>query len=314
MGLEVLVLAVPLLAIASYTLSVYQGLQPNFNEMQLLAASRRPASAVEIDDDIRKLLEEIGSEEIAGDLKGEDGIWQQVHPCGAAASAGSKLVFSGACVRVGQANDGSYCIQAKTPLDGSNDLPSLLQRLPPSGIVQDILQRQLWHEAIDVETDLEDVADLAGDWEFCYRDYVNSEELAGLVAATGAFSPISLAGFSKLSVDEQPASKPGELQKPVPATLRDTLMLFRVVPLKIQWSGTLSPKSGSSRAVIDWETSEAEVGWSWLSRKIDRPPAAEKLRQEPWEITALRKPEGCPKVVVLYRRNVGKLAFQALRR
>mmetsp|Transcript_60345 Transcript_60345/g.111952 ORF Transcript_60345/g.111952 Transcript_60345/m.111952 type:complete len:316 (+) Transcript_60345:43-990(+) len=315
MGLEILVLLVPLLAAASYTLSVYQGLQPNFNEMRLLAAPRRPTSVAKVDEDIRTLLEEIGLKEgdTLRELTAPEDGWQQVHPADTTHTRQAKLVFAGDCVRVGRCEDGSFCIHAKSPVDEPVDLRELLDILPSSGIVQDITRRQLWHAAIDENDEVDKLEDLAGDWEFCFRDYVNSEELAGLVAASGAFSPISLAGRSKLFV----ANAPDDKTAAIAATLRDTLMLFGVVPLKIQWSGSLtaSPSSnGGSVAVIDWASSEAEVGWPWLGRKIDRPPAAEKLRQEPWEVTALKRPRGSPEVMVLSRRNVGKLAFQALRR
>lgn len=130
-------------------------------------------------------------------------------------------------------------------------------------------------------------------WAFEFRSYTNQEELNAMLAAKPGLQQLLLrpANRTSLQVD-------GEI-----AELEDNfLLLGGLVVVKIRWRGK------ALASMLRWDTSEAVLSSSvlpWLQRTFDRPAAAERLRKDPWELTAMVEPT----VSGIKRVGAGRLVF-----
>merc|ERR1712113_329106 len=64
-------------------------------------------------------------------------------------------------------------------------------------------------------------------------------------------------------------------------SLTEKSKMLRFIPITIRWEGTLNDDEGS----ISWDTTSMTLGWKRFSKYFDKPPAAEKLRKDPWRIS-----------------------------
>ncbi len=135
------------------------------------------------------------------------------------------------------------------------------------------------------------------DYRFAYRDYVNSEDQLVMFARRGGMTALLIrpVTFGRLTIGEGGACENVE-----------NMRFLGIVPLTIRWDGALNDEGDT----IHWASSQARIGWRWLGRTISQPPAAERLRQNPWLI---RHAEGSERehLLVLERRGVGRLVYAA---
>lgn len=137
-------------------------------------------------------------------------------------------------------------------------------------------------------------------WAFEFRSYTNQEELNAMLAAKPGLQQLLLRPASRTSLQVD-----GEI-----AELEDNfLLLGGLVVVKIRWRGK------ALASMLRWDTSEAVLSSSvlpWLQRTFDRPAAAERLRKDPWELTAMVEPtvSGIKRSVAVLRRvGAGRLVF-----
>ena len=177
-------------------------------------------------------------------------------------------------------------------------LKSLLALRQPLTIVESAAQRLAWREVFRVMAPGSSSVSIAPAscgprYRFAFRDYVNSEELSQMMTRRGGLTGALLRSTadSLLSIGEG-----GE------CTLVDTFRLLAFVPVRIQWEGELSAEADR----IDWTYTHAMLGWRRLGRSVERPAAAERLRQNPWLVKMHSDVSG---VLVLENSGVGRLVF-----
>lgn len=147
-----------------------------------------------------------------------------------------------------------------------------------------------------------------GSYGFCFRDYVNNEELMFLQCQRWSIELLLL----------RPTRQTGQLivQNDGASILRETGIVFGVLPICIEWKGRLvhgrvdNNMPDSDVVKIDWETTLVRLGWHGLwAKTIHRPEAAEKLRKDPWVLHLPPDNTARGDVVVFHREGVGKLAY-----
>jgi len=149
--------------------------------------------------------------------------------------------------------------------------------------------------------------EVEGDWYFCFRDYINEEELSAMASSRGAFTPLRLRGTTRLSV-----KRSGSENSNMQALLVDTFELLGVVPVRITWLGKLVC-FGNNSSELQWDDTEMFIGWDGLGRTVKRPAPAERLRQQPWELRAqLNTDSKSNRILSLYRKSGGTLAYRKL--
>jgi len=178
-------------------------------------------------------------------------------------------------------------------------LRQLVSKRPPT-TEEDIFRRTSWQCSIDACVRATSAGSMAieGEYCFCFRDYVNFEEFSSILANLKGVEWFLLrsGSIAKLSVED------GECK------LVEKLIMFGILPLIITWEGNLVYNS------IKWSTSSLRIGWARFGKTIDRPPAAEKLRADPWDVYFPKDEESSGgDIVVFHRVGEGKLVYEKRR-
>lgn len=158
-------------------------------------------------------------------------------------------------------------------------------------IEEDIFKRMNWvkkiKECVPIQSSVE------GSYTFCHRDYVNHEELMGMMwkryGIEGFLFKPSRAGVVEIGKDSK-------------CTLTERSRMFRFIPICIEWKGEL--KEGS----IDWTSTSLTMGWKKFGKFFDKPAAAEKLRKDPWRIS-VPEDDSSGDILCFDRESVGNLVF-----
>lgn len=302
-----LLLLVSAIGYAAYSASVYRSLRPRYLEMRLVAASRPEAAGGDLVD-LRR-----AAGELAEARRGADG--------GAEGAAFSE-VLRGLDLQAAIGDVLTSLQRLDVPKAGAAAL--LARTAAETRVVEDASERLQWHRLLhgSARGDGDDgggvaVGDLEGTWRFCFRDYVNEEELGAMAGNRNAFTAVRLRGATRLEVR---APEEGSQQEPS-AALRDTFALLGVVPVEIEWRGRVAEGRRPGSLELVWDDTSLRAGWGPLGATVRRPAAAEKLRREPWEVEGLLGGGGgppaaagaaAPRVLALCRRGVGRLAFRRL--
>jgi hypothetical protein len=120
-------------------------------------------------------------------------------------------------------------------------------------------------------------------YTFCFRDYVNWEELNAILSRRWGLERLLLRArrCGHLSVDSVKKCR-----------LTEWFAVLGVVPLQIEWDGEIrhdppaDASTSTNPSAIHWTSTRLRLGWKnrWLGKTIANPPVAEKLRQEPWAL------------------------------
>jgi len=164
-------------------------------------------------------------------------------------------------------------------------------------IEEDAFKRMNWREKIadcvSIKTQ-NDEPSVGGSFSFCYRDYVNHEELMGMMCKRygieGFLFKPSRAGI--LTVDKDSKR----------CLLTERSKLFRIIPLCIKWEGIL--KEGT----IHWHSTSLTMGWESFGKFFDKPAAAEKLIKNPWHVS-IPKDDSTGDILCFDREGKGHLVF-----
>jgi hypothetical protein len=168
-------------------------------------------------------------------------------------------------------------------------------------IEEDLDQRLAWAKEISLFQPMytctnQAAAIISGDYHFCYRDYVNHEELMGMMCKRWGienflFKP-SRAGLVRIipRKDDNPC-----------CTLSERSKLFGIVPIAINWQGRLIDSSSSTTTTdnpssnylrIVWDSTSMELGWKgFFGKHFDCPAVSKTLRQAPWVLNVKKKTE-----------------------
>lgn len=288
---------------SAYSWAVYRGLQGSFQRMRLVAAARPEAS------------DEDAGEAATALMAVKHGLGEEL--------PGVTLDATGAEVRA-QLQRLLACESGEIDEDGLLGLAAGDE----TRVVEEVSERLCWQTAIracgrrrgDTPATAEDAEQLLGTWRFCFRDYVNEEELAAMAGRRYAFTPVRLRGATRLSVS--PAQWLGG---DMVATLQDRFALLGFVPVSIEWRGRLHVPAAASAGTdsaaaspeprlleLRWDDTSLTLGWKRFSRTLQRPPAAERLRHQPWELKGAfggESQQTRPLALALCRRGIGTLVF-----
>lgn len=164
-------------------------------------------------------------------------------------------------------------------------------------IEEDVFKRMNWSKRIDECVPIKKTQikknQIEGSYSFCHRDYVNHEELMGMMWKRGGIESFLFK-----------PSRAGELVvgKDLKCVLTERSKLFYIIPICITWEGTL--KDGS----IHWDTTSLMLGWENFGKLFDKPPAAERLRKDPWHIS-VPKNDSTGDILCFEREGKGHLVF-----
>ena len=160
-------------------------------------------------------------------------------------------------------------------------------------IEEDIFKRMNWQNKIEECTLIKDQKDakVEGSFSFCYRDYVNHEELMGMMWTRGGIEGFL---FKPSCADVLTVDKDAK------CTLKASSKLFRIIPISITWEGKLE------EGTINWTTTSLTMGWESFGKFFDKPAAAEKLRKDPWIISTLKDERD---ILCFDREGKGNLVF-----
>jgi len=309
----VLLLVLAAAGYGTFSWSTYKNLEVPFNRMRLLAASRMDGSS----DEALEAVEGLQATQPSASVQRNADLGQWEPAPGSKSQEGpiSDWLYQSEDLQAGRDAKGQLCIQVRALKHGP-DLLALLQSTAANPLPEDIATRAQWHRQLQTQGGAEQPDDVLGTWSYCFRDYVNAEELGFMASSRGAFSPLQLRGTGELKVG------PLENTKLPTAVLRDTFDLLGLLPFQIEWQGQLKQigeAAGSSTGdlatpllELQWDYTEARLGWPPLALKFVRPAAAERLRQEPWEVRArlVSTQRNVPPLLVLYRKGVGSLAYR----
>ncbi len=162
-------------------------------------------------------------------------------------------------------------------------------------IEEDVFKRMNWAKEIAECVPIKDQKDsnVEGQFSFCYRDYVNHEELMGMMWKRGGIEGFL---FKPSCADVLTVDKDNK------CTLKASSKLFRLIPISITWEGKLE------EGVINWTTTSMVMGWESFGKFFDKPAAAEKLRKDPWLISTL-KDDSTRDILCFDRQDKGNLVF-----
>mmetsp|Transcript_32014 Transcript_32014/g.77905 ORF Transcript_32014/g.77905 Transcript_32014/m.77905 type:complete len:473 (+) Transcript_32014:3054-4472(+) len=153
--------------------------------------------------------------------------------------------------------------------------------------------------------------DIDESYRFCYRDYVNHEEMFGMLCQRWTiirflFRP-ALAEELVISTptttttnddDDDDDHNNSSSNSERLCSLNGNGLIFGCIPIHTRWDGrivepsvsktddyNISSSSSSDLAVsIEWDRTKMRMGWKRFGTTIDRPAVAEKLRVDPWRI------------------------------
>lgn len=163
-------------------------------------------------------------------------------------------------------------------------------------------------------------------YEFAYRSYVNFEEKGSICKGLLSWY-IFMSPFVSRDKTILQFSRKQDDNTAVLVTMHDNFWGRRFTPITITWRGHLvsspppkrrgslvltrgapsSSSSSSSCCRIQWTSTEMVIGRGSKKKVITNPPAAEELRQIPWDI--LQEKNG---MMLLQRGLIGVLAFDRL--
>ncbi|GKY98562.1 hypothetical protein MPSEU_000813000 [Mayamaea pseudoterrestris] len=136
-----------------------------------------------------------------------------------------------------------------------------------------------------------------GAYTFCFRDYVNFEEMLGMMIRRKGIEVLllRLLESGKLVIDDEDC------------TMKEKSTFLLVIPLEVCWHGKLSADR------IDWSRSSMRIGWEKFGSTIQNPGVAEKLRVDPWVVKLPKESyplwDGSGDVLVIDRLGSGGLVF-----
>jgi len=169
-------------------------------------------------------------------------------------------------------------------------------------VEEDVFKRMNWikkiEECVPVNGEDEknkDAMNLEGMYFFCHRDYVNYEELMGMMCKRGGIEAFF---FKPSRADELLVDKDSQ-----ECVLLSSSKLFRFIPISIEWKGKL--EKGTT---IHWYTTSLMMGWESFGKFFDKPPAAEKLRKDPWHVY-VPKDDSTGDILCLKKEGKGHLVF-----
>jgi hypothetical protein len=163
-----------------------------------------------------------------------------------------------------------------------------------------------------------------GSYRFCYRDYVNHEEILAMMCRRWT--------MERLLFRPQYATELCFSDQTKECILKERGKLFGVIPVSIDWTGrVVITKADTAATKVDgvapqgatavhWDTTRLKMGWTVSSKRlrflnkvlgttIDRPPAAEKLRVDPWYIKLAPDDYAHGDILCFMREGKGHLIF-----
>lgn len=165
-------------------------------------------------------------------------------------------------------------------------------------IEEDIFKRMNWSEKIEdcvsIQTQKDDETSIGGSFSFCHRDYVNHEELMGMMWKRYGIEAFL---FKPSRADVLTVDKDSKK-----CLLTAQSKLFRIIPICIKWEGNL--KEGT----IHWHSTSLTMGWESFGKFFDKPAAAEKLRKDPWHVS-IPKDDSTGEILCFDREGKGHLVF-----
>ncbi len=165
-------------------------------------------------------------------------------------------------------------------------------------IEEDVLKRINWSNKIEECLPVKDNLDLActidGSYHWCYRDYVNFEELMGMM-----WKRFGIEGFLYKSTRTGILTINQDSKKCIQS---EQNKLFGTIPLGIEWEGKLE------EGTIHWISTSMTLGWKRFGKTFPNPAPAEKLRKDPWHIS-VPKEDSFGDILCFDRESVGKLVF-----
>ena len=165
-------------------------------------------------------------------------------------------------------------------------------------IEEDVLKRINWsnkmEECLPVKDNLDLASTIEGSYHWCYRDYVNFEELMGMMWKRFGIERFlyKCTRTGILSIDQ-------DSKKCIQS---EQNKLFGTIPLGIEWEGKLE------EGTIHWTSTSMRLGWKWFGKTFPNPAPAEKLRKDPWHIS-IPKEKSVGDILCFDRESVGKLVF-----
>ena len=171
-------------------------------------------------------------------------------------------------------------------------------------IEEDVFKRMNWNEQIEDcvpivssgdegKSTTKNPSQIEGSYSFCHRDYVNHEELMGMMWKRGGIEGFL---FKPSRSDVATIDNKGK------CVLSAQSKLFRFIPISISWEGKLE------NGTIHWYTSSLTLGWEGFGKIFDKPAAAEKLRKDPWHIS-VPKDDSTGDILCFDREGKGHLVF-----
>ncbi|GKY96301.1 hypothetical protein MPSEU_000589800 [Mayamaea pseudoterrestris] len=139
---------------------------------------------------------------------------------------------------------------------------------------------------------------IKGAYTFCFRDYVNFEEMLGMMIRRKGIEImlLQLLESGKLVIDPDQG-----------CTMKEKSNFLLGVPLEICWYGKLATDR------INWTRTSMRLGWRRFGKTFQNPKAAEKLRVDPWVLRLPKEDyplwDGSGDVVVIERLGSGNLVF-----
>jgi len=165
-------------------------------------------------------------------------------------------------------------------------------------IEEDLYERMNWNDRIDKckpmkQGEVGNRPKIKGSYSFCYRDYVNHEELMGMMWKRGGIEAFLFkpARAGVITVDED--SK---------CVLTERSKLFYFIPICITWEGILK------NCAIEWTTTSMMLGWERFGKVFDKPAVAERLRKAHWHIL-IPEDDSTGDILCFGREGKGHLVF-----
>jgi len=162
-------------------------------------------------------------------------------------------------------------------------------------VYEDIPTRLNWMKAIQTCV-APKTKNLNGEYYFCFRDYINDEELINMLARRKTWESFFIQpcnGVLTIFDSNYPRQKL--------CTLKERGSLFLLLPFAIEWSGHFSPSDHS----IHWITSSIHIGWRRLGKTLLKPKASETKRQEPWVVFHPKEKDCRGGILILHRIGHG---------
>lgn len=265
--------------------------QTTFAAMQLLAETRQPDG------------DPVQAREVARQLTVVDAVPEGWHwMAGDPKAHGGPVYRAGDdCVVQFSADESTYGLHVPVrPHTGS--LPDMVAQRPyVTHLEEDLTLRSRYmdHTTNYVAMNASNAPALDGSYGWCFRDYVNHEELFGMLSIRMCvekvfFLPVKI---GQITVDANTGS----------CALDDRSLLFGIVPLEMHWRGHLNSQEGA----IVWDRTSLDIGWKGtvLSKHFDRPAMSERLRRDRWLVRYAKGHETTGDLVFMYREGRGTLVY-----